>query len=128
MPVEHSFSGFVDGQIVNAMRTFPNLLFGGISFLQHIVFIRSKSLWRWYISTNILLLFIIHRPVIIQKHRPVYFSKHNVSETGFCLRLQVNPTQMSPIDRASPYVRPNWVGFTWRRKQNPVAETLCLEK
>jgi hypothetical protein len=26
------------------------------------------------------------------KHRPVYFSKHNVSETGFCLRLQVKPT------------------------------------
>jgi hypothetical protein len=22
-------------------------------------------------------------------HRPVYISKHNVSETGFCLRLQV---------------------------------------
>jgi hypothetical protein len=24
------------------------------------------------------------------KHRPVYISKHNVSETGFSLRLQVN--------------------------------------
>jgi hypothetical protein len=35
-------------------------------------------------------------------HRPVYISKHNVSETGFCLRLQVKPTQLGTIDRASP--------------------------
>jgi hypothetical protein len=34
-----------------------------------------------------------------------YISKHNVSETVFCLRLQVEPTQLSPIDRASPYLR-----------------------
>jgi hypothetical protein len=31
-------------------------------------------------------------------------SKHNFSETGFCLRLQVKPTR-GPIDRASPYFR-----------------------
>jgi hypothetical protein len=37
-------------------------------------------------------------------HRPVYFSKHNVSETGFCLCVQVIPTQLGPIDRASPYL------------------------
>jgi hypothetical protein len=24
---------------------------------------------------------------------------------GFCLRLQVNPTQLGPIDRANPYLR-----------------------
>jgi hypothetical protein len=24
---------------------------------------------------------------------PVYITKHNVSETGFCLRLQVKPTK-----------------------------------
>jgi hypothetical protein len=28
---------------------------------------------------------IICRPVLIYKHRPVYFSKHNASETGFSL-------------------------------------------
>jgi hypothetical protein len=28
------------------------------------------------------------------KCRPVYVAKHNVSETGFCLRLQVTPTQI----------------------------------
>jgi hypothetical protein len=42
---------------------------------------------------------IIHHPVFIWKHRPVYFSKHDVSETGFCLRLQVKATQLGPIDR-----------------------------
>jgi hypothetical protein len=34
----------------------------------------------------------------------LYFSKHNVSETGFCLRLHVKPTQLGPIDGASPYL------------------------
>jgi hypothetical protein len=52
-----------------------------------------------------MILDIIHRPVIIWKYCPVYFSKHNVSETGFCLRLQVKPTQLGPINRASPYLR-----------------------
>jgi hypothetical protein len=87
----------------------------------------------------------IHRPVFIYKHSPVYFLKHNVSETGFCLRVQVKPTQLGPIDRASVYTHleagtgvrrqglslstgPNWVGPTWRRRQNPVSETLCFEK
>jgi hypothetical protein len=47
------------------------------------------------------------------KRRPVYVSEHNVSETGFCLRLLVVRTQLGPIDRASPYLRtpvslPRW--------------------
>jgi hypothetical protein len=33
------------------------------------------------------------------------FKTHNVSETGFCLHLQVKPTQLGPIDRASPSLR-----------------------
>jgi hypothetical protein len=48
---------------------------------------------------------IIHRPAFIQTHRPVYIRKHNVSETALCLRLQVEPTQLGSIDRASPYLR-----------------------
>jgi hypothetical protein len=55
------------------------------------------SLWRWYVSTNIMFLNIIHRPV--------YIIQHNVSETGSCLRLQVKPSQFEPIDWASPYLR-----------------------
>jgi hypothetical protein len=30
-------------------------------------------------------------------HRPVFIWNHNVSETGFYLRLQVKTTQLSPI-------------------------------
>jgi hypothetical protein len=33
------------------------------------------------------------------KCRPVSLSNHNVSEIGFCLRLQVKPTQFGPINR-----------------------------
>jgi hypothetical protein len=33
------------------------------------------------------------------------FKKHNVSQTEFCLRLQVEPTWLGPIDRVSPYLR-----------------------
>jgi hypothetical protein len=34
------------------------------------------------------------------KHSPVYIPKHNVSGTGFCLRLQIKQ-----INRASPYLQ-----------------------
>jgi hypothetical protein len=38
-------------------------------------------------------------------HRLVHFlKKHNVLETGFCLRPQVKPTQLDPIDRADRYI------------------------
>jgi hypothetical protein len=36
---------------------------------------------------------------------PVFTETHNVSETAFCLRLQVEPIQLGPVDRASPYLR-----------------------
>jgi hypothetical protein len=41
-------------------------------------------------------------PCFYLNRRPVYFPKHNISETGFYLRLQVKPIQLDPIDRASP--------------------------
>jgi hypothetical protein len=44
-----------------------------------------KDVW----CTNIMFLDIIHRPV--------YISKHNISETGFCLRLEIGTNS---IDRA----------------------------
>jgi hypothetical protein len=53
--------------------------------------------------TNIIIITIIVFLDII--HLPVYISKHNVSETAFCLRLQVKPTQLGPMDRASPYLQ-----------------------
>jgi hypothetical protein len=56
-----------------------------------------------FISRNICALTIIMFLDII--HRVVHFLKHNVSETGFCLRPQVKPTQLDPIDGASPYLQ-----------------------
>jgi hypothetical protein len=53
------------------------------------------------IGTIITFLDVIHRLVFCLKCRPVYISKRNVSETGFCLRPQVEPTQLVPIDRAT---------------------------
>jgi hypothetical protein len=33
------------------------------------------------------------------------FKTHNVSEAGFCVRLQVESIQFGPIDRVSPYLQ-----------------------
>jgi hypothetical protein len=52
-----------------------------------------RCLWRWYININITILYIIQRPV--------FYLKLIVSEPVFCLRLQVQPTQLSPIDIVS---------------------------
>jgi hypothetical protein len=53
------------------------------------------------VVTNVMFLDIIHRPVFILKH--------NVSEIGFCLRLQVKPSQLGSIDRASPEIGMNFI-------------------
>jgi hypothetical protein len=37
----------------------------------------------------------------------VYISKYNFSEIGFCLRLEVKPTQLDPIDIATKYI--DWI-------------------
>jgi hypothetical protein len=42
-------------------------------------------------------------------HCLVYVLKHNVSETGLCLRPQVKPTLLGPIDRANPLSPYNYV-------------------
>jgi hypothetical protein len=49
----------------------------------------SIGSWRWYISITIL----------DASHRPVFYLKQNVSDTGFCLRLEVELTQFGPLDR-----------------------------
>jgi hypothetical protein len=53
--------------------------------------------------SNFLVSYNYHNMDII--HRPVFYLKHNVLETGFCLRLKVEPTELSQIDRASLYLR-----------------------
>jgi hypothetical protein len=49
-----------------------------------------------------LLTYIIILDII---HHPVFYLKLNVSETGFCILLQVEPAQMGPTDRASLCLR-----------------------
>jgi hypothetical protein len=53
-------------------------------------------MWLWYINVTIKILDIIHRPV--------FYLEHNVSETGFCLLLQAEPTYLGPIDGAGLYI------------------------
>jgi hypothetical protein len=38
-------------------------------------------------------------------HRLAFYRKHDVSESGFCLRLQADPIQMDPVDRGSLCLR-----------------------
>jgi hypothetical protein len=61
------------------------------------LYIISKSLWRWYISTSIMFLDIIHRLIYLKKPSSFFF-RHKVSETGFCPLPQVKPTQLGPIN------------------------------
>jgi hypothetical protein len=56
--------------------------------------IRSESEWRWYINTAVFLDITGH---------PALFKTHYVSETGFHLSLQVEPTQFGPTDRSLSY-------------------------
>jgi hypothetical protein len=77
------------------------------SYFVHIfltsVVICNVNLYLFYHLQQILCFWTLSIVLSLFRNRPVYFSKHNVSETGFCLCLQVKPTQLSPIDRASPY-------------------------
>jgi hypothetical protein len=76
--------------------------------------IETKSSASLTFSTNSYYVFG-HYPssCLYLKHCPIYFSKHNVLETRFCLHFQVKPTQFGQIDRASPYllkVKPTQLG------------------
>jgi hypothetical protein len=62
----------------------------------------------------------------LSKNTVLFISEHKVSETGFCLRLQVKPTQLGQIDRASPYLRtpvpaPRW-GILAKHSTNHLRE------
>jgi hypothetical protein len=48
------------------------------------------GLWLWYVNIAITILDIIHRRF--------FYLKQDVSETGFCLRLQEVPTQLGTTD------------------------------
>jgi hypothetical protein len=44
--------------------------------------------------------YYVHSFCFCLKQRPIYISEHSSLETGFCLCLQVKPTQLGPINRA----------------------------
>jgi hypothetical protein len=57
----------------------------------------SIGVWRLYINISITILNIIQPPV--------FCLKHDVSDTEFCLSLQVEAIQLWPIDEASLCLR-----------------------
>jgi hypothetical protein len=57
----------------------------------------SNLLWKLSPYKSIIILDSIQRPV--------FYLKHDVSETEFCLRRQMEPSQMGPIKRASLFLR-----------------------
>jgi hypothetical protein len=59
--------------------------------------IHAESVWEQLPCITIIILGAIHGPV--------FHLIYNVSETGFCLRLQVHHTQLDTIDRASLRLR-----------------------
>jgi hypothetical protein len=65
---------------INVFATFQTM--GRFSELGSYIH-QHKTLYKYYVSG--------HYPssCLYQKHPPVYITKHNVSETGFCLCLQV---------------------------------------
>jgi hypothetical protein len=80
---------------------------------QHFYYSISRSQGSAQILTSDYWFDIVHHPVFILKHCSVYFSTHNILETGFCLRLPVKPTQSGPIDRASPYLQTPVAASRW---------------
>jgi hypothetical protein len=68
-----------------------------------------KNHWEPYFTNNPR----ITVTILDINHRSAFYL--NVSETSFCLCLQLEPTQMGPIERVS------------LRLQNPVSERSCFE-
>jgi hypothetical protein len=80
-------------KLISTLYAFPYFTVNTLRLhYEHNRLMLSIGLWRWYINITITILDIIHRPV--------FYLKYDVSETGFCLRLQKEPTRMGPIDIA----------------------------
>jgi hypothetical protein len=62
--------------------------------------------------------------VCIAIYQTEELNNYRVSETGFCLRLKVEPSQLGPINEASPYLRT--LAPTQDRIYKPtIAQTIC---
>jgi hypothetical protein len=62
--------------------------------------------------------------LLLSKAPPCFYLKTQRSETGFCLRLQVKPIQLVPIDRATPCFRTS-APRQDRVYKPSVAQTIC---
>jgi hypothetical protein len=78
-----------------------------IKSCRHLRLTTSPPSWSWL--TTITILDIIHRPL--------HYLERDISETGFCLRRK----------RRALSIRPTWVGYTRKRRQNPVSDTSCFK-
>jgi hypothetical protein len=66
-----------------------------------------------------------HYKYCVSRHpSSCFYLKHNVSENVFCLRIQVESTQLGPIDTASPYLRTP-AGTRDRIYKPSTAQTIC---
>jgi hypothetical protein len=86
-----------------------NLLFRikpNVRFLNMVMDFRFPLQVRNFFKPSKLLLSSQERISVLNIIHPTVLSlKHKVSKTGFWLRLQVEPTQMGPIDRANLCLR-----------------------
>jgi hypothetical protein len=74
----------------------------------------DRATARPYINITVTILDTIHRPVL--------YLQYSDLENGFCLRLEVAGVRKQRIALCKGS---NWIGTTWRRRQNPVFEMLC---
>jgi hypothetical protein len=83
-------------------------------------FILLIGLWQWYINIAITILDIIYHPV--------FYLKQDVSTNWFYLLLQMQSTQLGPIDTdtLSLCIGLKGAGCTGGQSQNPVDETTCF--
>jgi hypothetical protein len=88
-----------------------------------IIFLNRISQWCSLSYYSIIVFVTI--TILDTKHRPVFYLKHNVVETGFCPRRQVETESLSSVCLS---IWQNRICSTWRRRQNPVSETLCFKQ
>jgi hypothetical protein len=62
-------------------------------------------LWKREIYVQILCFWTLSIVLSLSKNNVLFIFQNNMLETGFCLCLQVEPSQLGPIDRATPYLQ-----------------------
>jgi hypothetical protein len=112
-----------------------------------------KNLSLTDITPSLLLVVCTNHADKQSKNQCIFYLELDVSETGLCLRLYLEPNHLGPVDIATLCFRtpattkpivilgnqhntneqreltfPNWVFIACRRRQNPVSENLFLNK